>query len=99
MSVNGFTGAVGGITPPFVKTSHNGGLSDEQIIESAMKKIISVADNSPMPLREQARVFSDRVRDVMYNSLKLARQEERATIYAELRINGHEETVKNLRSY
>jgi len=103
MSVNGFSNGLGGgfgdIAPPFIQTSDNGGLSDEQIVESAMKKIIKVADNTPMPLREQTRIFSERIRQVMYNSLKFARREERATIYAVLRMNGHEETVNQLRKY
>ena len=63
-----------------VNTSESGGFSSDQIADMATDKIVYVADNAPPAIQEQARVFSDRVRNLLRGYVDLAKREERATI-------------------
>ena len=42
------------VAPVNVMTSNDGGLSDEQIAQMAVNKIVSVSDNAPDVIRDQA---------------------------------------------
>tara|TARA_Y100000114_G_scaffold66305_1_gene60793 strand:- start:1151 stop:1438 length:288 start_codon:yes stop_codon:yes gene_type:complete len=74
-----------------VITSDNGGLSNDQIADMAANKIIYIADEAPEPIRLQAEVFKDRVRNLVQYYVELARKEERATICAKVREAGQHE--------
>jgi len=51
----------GKMADPIVKTSDFGGLSCEDLAELCADKIISVAENAPPAIREQAKFFRERV--------------------------------------
>lgn len=63
-----------------VMTSEQGGLSSEQVTDLAMDKIMKVSETAPPEIKQQAEAFRTNVRNVVYQYIQLARQEERATI-------------------
>jgi len=80
-----------------VVTSSNGGYSNEQIAEMATNKIVAVSDTAPEPIRQQAHVFADNVRNVLHYYIELAKKEERATICHQLREAGHKDLAETIR--
>lgn len=80
-----------------VVTSDNGGLSNDQIAEMAANKIVYVADSAPPAIKEQAHVFSDKVKDLLRYYVDLARREERATIVHTVRNSGNKELAEYIR--
>ena len=74
-----------------VATSDNGGLSNEQISELATNKIVSISENAPEPIKQQAHIFADNVRNLLQYYIELARKEERASICSKVREAGQVE--------
>ncbi len=89
----------GGMETGLIKivSSDNGGLSNDQISEMAVDKIVSVSETAPEPIRQQAQAFSDNVRNVVHYHIELARREERATICHKLREAGHPDLADTIR--
>ena len=85
------------VAPVNVMTSNDGGLSDEQIAQMAVDKIVSVSDNAPDVIRDQANVFKENVKKILFHYLILARQEERATIVHTVRNSGNKELAEYIR--
>jgi len=85
------------VAPVSVMTSNNGGLSDEQIAQMAVDKIVAVSDNAPDVIRDQAHVFKENVKKLLFHYLILARQEERATIVHTIRNSGQKELADYIR--
>lgn len=85
------------VTPVNVMTSDDGGHSTEQIVELAMDKILRVSDSAPPVIKEQAHVFQQNLRAVLYNYIELARGEERATIARRLDKANHGEIADLVR--
>jgi len=48
-----------------VYTSNNGPLSSEQLAEMAVNDIISVSEDAPQPVRDQAHIFRERMKTVI----------------------------------
>ena len=80
-----------------VKTSEQGGLSNEQIADLAVEKIASVSENAPPHLKEQAKLFKEQLKGIIHHYILLARKEERATIMQALRSSGHKEMAEYIR--
>ena len=80
-----------------VKTSEQGGLSNEQIADLAVEKIASVSEDAPSHLKEQAKLFKEQLKGIIHHYLLLARKEERATIMQALRSCGHKEMAEYIR--
>ena len=80
-----------------VKTSEQGGLSNEQIADLAVDKIASVSENAPPHLKEQAKLFKEQLKGIIHHYILLARKEERATIMQALRSSGHKEMAEYIR--
>jgi|TARA_S200002703_G_scaffold110024_2_gene95709 hypothetical protein len=89
----------GGMETGLIKivSSDNGGLSNDQISEMAVDKIVAVSETAPEPIRQQAQAFSDNVRNVVHYHIELARREERATICHKLREAGHPDLADTIR--
>ena len=85
------------VAPVNVMTSNDGGLSDEQIAQMAVDKIVSVSNNAPDVIRDQANVFKENVKKILFHYLILARQEERATIVHTIRNSGNKELAEYIR--
>ena len=80
-----------------VKTSEQGGLSNEQIADLAVDKIASVSEDAPPHLKEQAKLFKEQLKRIIHHYLLLARKEERASIIQALRSSGQKETAEYIR--
>ena len=77
-----------------VKTSHQGGLTNEQIADLAVDKIASISDQAPPHIRQQAKIFKEHLKIILYHYLILARKEERASICDKVREAGQLELAK-----
>ena len=80
-----------------VMTSDKGGLTNEQIADLAVDKIVSISDEAPAHIRQQANQFREHLKKVMYNYLLLARREERGSIIQVLESSGHKEMAEYIR--
>ena len=80
-----------------VMTSDKGGLTNEQISDLAVDKIVSISDQAPPHIRQQANQFREHLKKVLYHYLVLARKEERASIVQALRSSGQKETAEYIR--
>lgn len=80
-----------------VMTSDKGGLNNEQIADLAVDKIVSISDQAPPHVRQQANQFREHLKNVLYHYLLLARKEERASIVHILRSNGQKEMAEYIR--
>ena len=80
-----------------VNTSQNGGFSSDQIADMATDKIVYVADNAPPAIQEQARLFADRVRNLLRGYVDLAKKEERASIVNILEKNSGNDVANLIR--
>ena len=81
-----------------VFTSDNGGHSIGQVAQMAANKIIYISKDAPPPIRDQAQSFKDSLREILITYMKMAVDQDRATLCAKLRQNGHSELADNLRS-
>mgnify|MGYP003626954857 CR=1 FL=1 len=80
-----------------VMTSDKGGLTNEQIADLAVDKIVSISDEAPAHIRQQANQFREHLKKVMYYYLLLARREERGSIIQVLESSGHKEMAEYIR--
>ena len=80
-----------------VMTSDKGGLTSEQIADLAVDKIASVSEDAPPHIKQQAKLFKEQLKGVLYHYLLLARREERGTIIQALRSSGQKETAEYIR--
>jgi len=80
-----------------VMTSDKGGLTNEQIADLAVDKIVSISDEAPAHIRQQANQFREHLKNVMYHYLLLARREERGTIIQVLLSGGQKQTAELIR--
>ena len=80
-----------------IKTSDQGGLTNEQIADLAVDKIASISDQAPAHVRQQAKLFKEQLKGILYHYLLLARREERANIIQVLRSSGQKETAEYIR--
>jgi hypothetical protein len=53
-----------------IYTSNEGPLSAEQLAEMAANEIVSVSDTAPAPIRDQAHMFQQQVKQVVYKYLQ-----------------------------
>jgi|TARA_E500000305_G_scaffold42909_1_gene33225 hypothetical protein len=88
------SGNVGSVN---VMTSDKGGLNNEQIADLAVDKIASISDDAPPHVRQQAKIFKEHLKHVLYHYILLARREERGSIIHALRSSGQKETAEYIR--
>jgi hypothetical protein len=86
-----------GLGPIKVYTSDNGGLSNEQIVEMALDRIIYIADGTHPAIKEQARAFKDQMANILVHYVALAKKQERDTICQILISNGHQDMANIIR--
>jgi|TARA_Y100000114_G_scaffold74076_1_gene67908 hypothetical protein len=86
-----------GLGPVKVYTSDNGGLSNEQIVEMALDRIIYIADGTHPAIKEQARAFKDQMANILVHYVALAKKQERDTICQILISNGHQDMANIIR--
>ena len=81
-----------------VLTTDNKGHSIEEVAQMAADRILYVADEAPPPIRDQAIAFKDTLKQTLIYYMRQAVEQDRATICAKLRKNGHSDVADNLRS-
>lgn len=77
-----------------VATTNDGGLTPEYWADRATRHIVSVSDQAPQPIRDQAHAFRGLVENVVTHFMREAIKSDRTTLAALLRKQGHEEIAK-----
>lgn len=72
-----------------VNTTSNRGFTPEELAAKCADKIVSVADDAPAPIRDQAHAFRRRVEQVVLLYLKQAVHSDRTTVYNAITDAGH----------
>jgi hypothetical protein len=80
-----------------VHTTHNRGLTPEELAKQCAEKIVSVSDTAPEPIRAQAHAFREQVEHLVAIYLKQAVQSDRTTVYNAIRDAGHPELAEALK--
>ena len=80
-----------------VVTSDKGGLTNEQVADLCVDKIVSISDQAPEHIKQQANQYKEHLKKLLYHYLLLARKEERASIVHILRSNGQKEMAEYIR--
>tara|TARA_R110001583_G_scaffold182374_1_gene340175 strand:- start:630 stop:917 length:288 start_codon:yes stop_codon:yes gene_type:complete len=80
-----------------VMTSNEGGLSNEQVVDLVLDKILLVSNNAPPVIKEQALVYKNQIREVLYSYVEFTKRQERATITQTLLKAGHEDLANIIR--
>jgi len=80
-----------------VMTSSEGGLSNEQVVDLVLDKILLVSNNAPPVIKEQALVYKNQIREVLYSYVEFTKRQERATITQTLLKAGHEDLANIIR--
>ena len=86
-------GNVGSVT---VTTTVNRGMNAEEWAELAVRKIVSVSMDSPMPIREQALAFRENIKNILIDYFKKVARSERTTVRAILEKEGYFELAKHI---
>ena len=86
-------GNVGSVT---VTATVNRGMNAEEWAELAVRKIVSVSMDSPMPIREQAFAFREDIKNILIHYFKKVARSERTTVRAILEKEGYFELAKHI---
>jgi len=86
----------GAVEPVTVITTENRGMNAEEWAEAAVRRIVSVSMNSPMPIREQALAFRGNVKNILVHYFKKVARSERTTVRAILEKEGYFELAKHI---
>ena len=89
--------SVGSLGAVSVFTSSNGGHLPEDVAEMALNKIMSVSENAPSFIRDQAMEHRDRLKEVLIFYMNKMAQSERTTLWALLEKQGHHDMAEIIR--
>ena len=81
---------------PAVVTTTNRGMNAEEWAELAVKRIVSISADTPMPLREQAVAYRAQIKALLIDYFHKVAQSERATIKVILEKQGYADIAKNI---
>ena len=80
-----------------VMTSNHGGHSPEQVATLCVDKIIAVSDQSHPAIQQQAHAFREQLLKIVLYYIKMAAQQDRATVCAQLREAGFGDLADQIR--
>ena len=80
-----------------VTTTDNRGHTIEEIAETAINKIISISDQAPAPIREQAHVFKETCKKVITYYMQEAVNNHMCTICNKLEKQGQQDLANIIR--
>jgi len=80
-----------------VYTSNDSGHSPEQIADMALNRIMSVSENAPPVIRDQAMAHRDMLKEILIYYMKSMAQSERTTIWALMKKQGHHDIAEIIR--
>lgn len=81
-----------------VATTNHRGATPEEVAERALSRIISIGDNVPPVLREQALAYQDTLRAILVFYMKEAVRAHNVTLVSKFRRAGHPELIPVLDS-
>jgi hypothetical protein len=81
---------------PAVVTTTNRGMNAEEWAELAVKRIVSISADTPMPLREQAIAYRGQIKALLVDYFQKVARSERTTIKAILEREGYSDVAKNI---
>ena len=84
------------IGTPTVVTTTDRGMNAEEWAELAVKRIVDVSMDAPMPLREQALAYQNSIKALLIDYFYKVARSERATIKVILEKQGHADIAKNI---
>ena len=84
------------IGSPTVVTTTDRGMNAEEWAELAVKRIVSISADTPMPLREQAVAYRAQIKALLIDYFHKVAQSERATIKVILEKQGYADIAKNI---
>ena len=80
-----------------VVTSEKGGHSPEALAEMCVDKLISVSDQAHPAIQAQAKAYREHMLKIVLHYIKMAMQEDRATMCAQIRDAGFNDLADQLR--
>ena len=80
-----------------VYTSNNSGHSPEQMADMALNKIMSVSENAPPVIRDQAMAHRDKLKEILIYYMKSMANSERTSIWALMKQQGHDDIAEIIR--
>lgn len=80
-----------------VQTTNHRGFSPEEVAERCLNKIMSVSDNAPPAIRDQAHAFQNNLRSVLIFYMKEAVKSDRTTICNALLDAGQKDLAEMIR--
>jgi len=80
-----------------VYTSNNSGHSPEQMADMALNKIMSVSENAPPVIRDQAMAHRDKLKEILIYYMKSMANSERTSIWALMKQQGHGDIAEIIR--
>ena len=86
-----------GTSNPLGFTTTDRGHSPEEMAEMALNKIMSVSEDAPPVIREQAYAHRQRLKEVLILYMRRMCQSERTTIWALMKKQGHEDVAEIIR--
>ena len=81
-----------------VHTTYKRGLTVEEIAKMALDKVVHISENAPPAIRDQAHAYKNALGEVLVYYLKMAVDQDRATICSTLRETGHSELAEQIRN-
>ena len=86
----------GNVGSVMVTATVDRGMNAEEWAEAAVRRIVSVSMDSPMPIREQALAFRENVKNILIDYFKKVARSERTTVRAILEKEGYFELAKHI---
>jgi hypothetical protein len=80
-----------------VVTSEGGGHSPDAISELCVNRLISISEGAPPEIRMQAEAYREHMLKIVRQYIKMAMQEDRATMCAQIRDAGFHDLADQLR--
>ena len=80
-----------------INTTHNKGLTPDELSEQCVQKIIAVSDSAHPEIRDQARAYSKHLEKLVAYYMRQAIHSDRTTVYNALKEAGHPELADLIR--
>ena len=64
-----------------VHTTNNRGHTPEEVAKFCVRHIVSVSDNAPPVIKDQAQAFKDNVEKIVVQYMRMAIKSDRTTVY------------------
>lgn len=80
-----------------VRTSYDGGHPPETVADMCVDRLISVSESAPPEIAEQALAYRQQMLEVITHYVKMAVQEDRATVATKLEQAGMPDVARHIK--